>query len=62
MKQQLSKSKKRIRRVSAILIATVLSYVILSMAGSAVAFQLIFPRTATVRAFELTYDDCGGRL
>ena len=57
MKQQLSKSKKRIRRVSAILIATVLSYVILSMAGSAVAFQLIFPRTATVHAFELTYDD-----
>lgn len=57
MKQTLSKTKHRVRRVSVILIVTVLSYVIFSVAGSVVAFQLIFPRTAVVNAFELTYDD-----
>ncbi len=57
MKQPLSKTKKRVKRVSLILLATVLSYVIFSVAGSVIVFRLIFARTATVNAFELTYDD-----
>ena len=57
MKNPLSKTKKRVKRVSLILLATVLSYVIISMAGSVIVFRVIFARTATVNAFELTYDD-----
>ena len=57
MKQPLSKTRKRVKRVSLILLATVLSYVIFSMAGSVIVFRFIFARTATVNAFELTYDD-----
>lgn len=57
MKQPLSKTRKNVKRVSLILLATVLSYVIFSVAGSVIVFRVIFARTATVNAFELTYDD-----
>lgn len=57
MKQTLSKTKRRIRKVCIILFATVFFYVVFSMAGSAVAFRCIFARSGTVNAFELTYDD-----
>ena len=40
-----------------IFIVTVLSYVLVSMAGSVVVFNVIFARTNTVNAFELTYND-----
>lgn len=55
--QTLSKNKRRAKRVCIILVATVLSYVIFSMAGSAIVFRFIFARTNTVNAFELTYSD-----
>ena len=57
MKNPLSKSKQRAKRVGLILAAAILSYVILSMAGSAIVFRVIFSRTNTVNAFELTYSD-----
>lgn len=57
MKKPLSKTKRRLRRVCFILIITVLSYVIASMAGSVLVFNIIFARTNTVNAFELTYAD-----
>lgn len=50
---------KRLRRLSVIILITVLSYVIFSMAGSVIVFQIIFARSDTVKAFELTYDDLG---
>ncbi len=50
---------KRLRRLSVIILITVLSYVIFSMAGSVIVFQIIFARSDTVNAFELTYDDLG---
>lgn len=57
MTKSLSKSKHRIKRVSIIVLATVLSYVLVSMAGSVIVFNVIFARTNTVNAFELTYQD-----
>lgn len=57
MKKPLSKSKRRLKRVCIIFIVTVLSYVLVSMAGSVVVFNVIFARTNTVNAFELTYND-----
>ncbi len=57
MKQTLSNKQRHIKRVSIILIAAVLSYVIFSMAGSVLVFRIIFARTAAVNAFELTYSD-----
>lgn len=52
-----SKAKRRVKRVCIILVVTVLSYIIVSMAGSVVVFNIIFARTNTVNAFELTYAD-----
>ena len=57
MKKPLSKSKRRLKRVCIIFIVTVLSYVLVSMAGSVVVFNVIFARTNTVNAYELTYND-----
>ncbi len=57
MKRPVSTFKRRCRRVCIILLVTVLSYILLSVAGSAVVFRFIFARTATVHAFELTYAD-----
>ena len=57
MKKPLSKTKRRVKRVCIILIVTVLSYVLVSMAGSVIAFRFIFARTNTVNAFEMTYED-----
>lgn len=57
MKQPVSKFKRRFKRVCIILLVTVLSYVLLSVAGSVVVFRFIFARTDTVHAFELTYHD-----
>ncbi len=57
MKQPLSKTKRRVRRVCVILIVTVLSYVIASMAGSVIVFHIVFARSSTVNAFELRYCD-----
>lgn len=57
MKKPLSKTKRRIKKVCIILIVTVLSYVLVSMAGSVIAFKFIFARTGTVNAFEITYED-----
>ena len=56
MKHKLSK-KRLIKRVSIVMIVTVLSYVVISMAGSAIAFRFIFARSDVVNAFELTYHD-----
>ena len=57
MKHPLSTTKRRIKRVTVILLATVLSYVLLSMAAAPMVFHCIFARTDTVHAFELTYSD-----
>ena len=57
MAKQLSKTKRRVKRVCIILVITVLSYVVVSIAGSAVVFGIVFARTDAVSAFELTYDD-----
>ncbi len=57
MNKKLSKSKNRLKRVLIILLVTVLSYAVFSVAGAAIAFKFIFARTAVVNAFELTYND-----
>lgn len=57
MSQKLSKPKNRLKRVLIIILVTVLSYAVFSVAGAAIAFKFIFARTDTVNAFELTYND-----
>lgn len=57
MKQQPVQKPRRVKRVCMVLVVTFLSYVLVSVAGSAVVFRLIFARVQTVNAFELTYAD-----
>ena len=57
MSKKLSKTKNRLKRVLIILLVTVLSYAVFSVAGAAIAFKFIFARTAVVNSFELTYSD-----
>ncbi len=54
---KLSTHQRRIKKVCMILLVTVFSYVILSMIGSVIIFQVIFSRSGKADAFELTYQD-----
>ncbi len=57
MKKPVTPKRRRIRKVCIILIVSTLSYVVVSMAGSVIIFQIIFSRSGSIAPYELTYDD-----